>query len=262
MTGHGVRTLTARGDSDFGTMDKNVQVATSSGRRWTGRMGESMAVGYMRRDGFYQQVHDTGVVPVVVLERVEDAVPMARALVEGGLPAAEVTFRTAAAADCIHAMAQECPDILVGAGTVLNVDQAKRAVDAGATFIVSPGYDLAVVDWCLRNEVDVIPAGVTPTEITTLVNRGLSVTKFFPAGIYGGKDAIDALASVFVGHRFMPTGGVSAANVGDYLSDPAIIAAGGTWMVKPALFADGDFSKVKQLSSEAAAIVRARQGAD
>ena len=132
---------------------------------------------YMEKDGFYNKVYQTGVVPVVVLERLEDAVPMANALVAGGLPAAEVTFRTAAAADCIHEMSEKCPDILVGAGTVLNVEQARRAVDAGAKFIVSPGFDLDVADWCVEHKVDVIPAGVTPTEVTALVNRGLAVTK-------------------------------------------------------------------------------------
>lgn len=217
-------------------------------------------VEYMEKDGFYQKVYQTGVVPVVVLEHEEDAVPMGRALVAGGLPAAEVTFRTAAAADCIRAMSRECPGLLVGAGTVLNVEQAQRAVDAGATFVVSPGFDLGVVDWCLEHRVDVIPAGVTPTEVTALVNRGLAVTKFFPAAQYGGRATIDALASVFVGHRFMPTGGVSQANVEEYLGDPAIIACGGTWMVKPKLFAGGDFGQVEKAAAEAAAVVRRVRG--
>lgn len=211
---------------------------------------------YMEKDGFYNKVYQTGVVPVVVLERLEDAVPMANALVAGGLPAAEVTFRTAAAADCIHEMSEKCPDILVGAGTVLNVEQARRAVDAGAKFIVSPGFDLDVADWCVEHKVDVIPAGVTPTEVTALVNRGLAVTKFFPAAQYGGRNTIDALASVFVGHRFMPTGGVNAANVEEYLTDPAIIACGGTWMVKPQMIREHRFDEMLALTKEAAEIVR------
>lgn len=214
-------------------------------------------MGYMDQDGFYERVHGTGVVPVVVLDRVEDAVPMGRALEAGGLPAAEVTFRTPVAADCIRVMARECPGVLVGAGTVLDVAQARQAVDAGAKYVVSPGFDPGVVDWCLSNRVDVIPAAVTPTELTALVNRGIGVTKFFPAAQYGGRSTIDALASAFVGHRFMPTGGVSGENLADYLSDPAIIACGGTWMVKPALFADGDFSQVELLSSQAAKLVLA-----
>lgn len=219
-----------------------------------------MSTEYMKNNGFYEQVEKTGVVPVVVLDKVEDAVPMANALVSGGLPAAEVTFRTAAAADCIHEMAEKCPDILVGAGTVVNLEQCKKAVDAGAKFIVSPGYDLAIIEWCLENEVNLIPGGVTPAELTTLINLGFDITKFFPANLYGGLKAIEALAAVFVGHRFMPTGGVSPDNVREFLGSKAIIAAGGTWMVKPSLFADGDFSRVEAMTAEAAAAVREIRG--
>lgn len=219
-----------------------------------------MSTEYMKQNGFYEQVEKTGVVPVVVLEKVEDAVPMANALVAGGLPAAEVTFRTAAAADCIHEMAEKCPDILVGAGTVVNLEQCKKAVDAGAKFIVSPGYDMDIIDWCLEHEVNLIPGGVTPAELTTLINLGFDITKFFPANLYGGLKAIEALAAVFVGHRFMPTGGVSSDNVRDFLGSKAILAAGGTWMVKPNLFADGDFSRVEALTADAAAAVREIRG--
>lgn len=218
------------------------------------------ATQYMIDNGFYAQLEKTGVVPVVVLEKVEDAVPMANALVAGGLPAAEVTFRTAAAADCIKKMADECPDILVGAGTVVNLEQCKRAVEAGAKFIVSPGYDEQIIDWCLENEVNLVPGGVTPAELTYLINRGFDITKFFPANLYGGLKALEALAAVFVGHRFMPTGGVSSDNVREFLGSKAIIAAGGTWMVKPNLFADGDFSRVEALAAEAAAAVQEVRG--
>lgn len=218
------------------------------------------ATQYMIDNGFYAQLEKTGVVPVVVLEKVEDALPMANALVAGGLPAAEVTFRTAAAADCIKKMADECPDILVGAGTVVNLEQCKRAVEAGAKFIVSPGYDEQIIDWCLENEVNLVPGGVTPTELTYLINRGFDITKFFPANLYGGLKALEALAAVFVGHRFMPTGGVSTGNVREFLGSKAIVAAGGTWMVKPNLFADGDFTRVQELAAEAAAAVREVRG--
>ena len=218
------------------------------------------ATQYMIDNGFYAQLEKTGVVPVVVLEKVEDAVPMANALVAGGLPAAEVTFRTAAAADCIKKMADECPDILVGAGTDVNHEQCKRAVEAGAKFIVSPGYDEQIIDWCLENEVNLVPGGVTPAELTYLINRGFDITKFFPANLYGGLKALEALAAVFVGHRFMPTGGVSPDNVREFLGSKAIIAAGGTWMVKPNLFADGDFSRVEALAAEAAAAVQEVRG--
>lgn len=215
-------------------------------------------MGYM--DGFYREVERVGVVPVVVLDRVEDALPVADVLVKGGLPSAEITFRTACAADAIHEMSEKCPDLLVGSGTVLNLEQARRAVDAGARYIVSPGYNMQVVDWCLEHEVPVLPAGVTPTEVTALVNAGLEVTKFFPAAQYGGLATIKALASVFVGHRFMPTGGVSASNLREYLECPAILACGGTWMVKPDLIRAGEFDRMLELTSEAAALVREIRG--
>lgn len=211
-------------------------------------------------DGFYESVEKIGVVPVVVLDRVEDALPVANVLVEGGLPSAEVTFRTACASDAIREMSAKRPELLVGAGTVLTLEQARRAVDAGARYVVSPGYNMEVVDWCLANEVPVLPAGVTPTEVTALVNRGLDVTKFFPAAQYGGLDAIKALASVFVGHRFMPTGGVSAANLREYLECPAVLACGGTWMVKPDLIRAGEFGRMLELTREAAGIVHCVRG--
>lgn len=207
-------------------------------------------------DEFYQKVESTGVVPVVVLDDAADALPLADALVQGGLPAAEVTFRTAAAADSIRAIAKERPEVLVGAGTVLNVEQAQAAVDAGASFIVSPGFSPEVVDWCLEHEVPQIPAGITPTEITWLINRGLDVTKYFPASLYGGLGGIKTLASVFVGHRFMPTGGIKQADLDDYLSCPSIIACGGTWITKSDLVRAGRFDEVARLAGEASAAVK------
>lgn len=209
------------------------------------------ATGFMKENGFYEDVARCGVMPVVVLDDPTDAVPLARALEEGGLPAAEVTFRTDAAPECISLIAHECPNVLVGAGTVLDLEQAKRAVDAGARYIVSPGTDCDVVEWALSERVNVIPAGVTPTEVTWLRNQGIEVSKFFPANLFGGVEAISALASVFVGHRFMPTGGVNLNNLGEYLSNPAVIAVGGTWMVKPTLFAGGDFDEVERIAREA-----------
>ena len=197
-------------------------------------------------EDFYSKLHDLAIVPVVVLDKVEDAVPMARALVAGGMPSAEVTFRTSCAAECIKAMHEQVPEIAVGAGTVLNVAQVDRAVAAGAGFIVSPGFDEEVVHHCIELGVPVLPGTVTPTEVTAARKLGLTVTKFFPAAQYGGLATIKSLCAPFVGHRFMPTGGVNTGNVEEYLSSPSIIACGGTWMVKPALFADGDFSKVTE----------------
>lgn len=209
---------------------------------------------------FYDQLEKLGIVPVVVLEKVEDAEPMAHTLMHAGMRSAEVTFRTACAAECIAAMRAAEPEMCVGAGTVLNNEQADRAIDAGAQFIVSPGYSEDVVSHCIELNVPVLPGCVTPSDITAAIAHGLHVTKFFPAAQYGGLATIKALAAPFVGHRFMPTGGVSTANVEEYLSCPAIAACGGTWMVKPALFADGDFSRVEQTAREAMDVVRKVRG--
>ena len=206
-------------------------------------------------EDFYEKLHELAIVPVVVLDKVADAVPMARALVAGGMPSAEVTFRTECAAACIKAMHDEVPEICVGAGTVLSVEQVDEAVAAGAAFIVSPGFDAEVVEHCIELGVPVLPGTVTPSEVTAARKLGLNVTKFFPAAQYGGLNTIGALCAPFVGHRFMPTGGVSTANVEEYLSSKSIIACGGTWMVKPALFADGDFSKVTEACKGAMDVV-------
>ena len=209
---------------------------------------------------FYEKLEQLGIVPVVVLEKVEDAAPLAHALMAAGMASAEVTFRTACAAECIAAMAEAEPDMCVGAGTVLTVEQVDRAVAAGAQFIVSPGYNEDVVRHCIEIDVPVLPGTVSPSEVTAAANHGLTVTKFFPAAQYGGLSTIKALAAPFVGPRFMPTGGVSTANVEEYLSCPSIIACGGTWMVKPELFADGDFSEMQRIATEAMEAVHRVRG--
>lgn len=215
-----------------------------------------MQVNYMQENGFYKGLAKIGVVPVVVLENAKDAIPMAKALVAGGLPVAEITFRTVAAADCIKEISSKFPDILIGAGTVLNLSQAKRAVDAGAKFLVSPGTDKETVLWAEENKINIIPAAVTPSEHMWLINNGIDVTKFFPAQVCGGVKAINALASVFKGHKFMPTGGVNDQNFIDFLSNEAVIAVGGTWMVKPKLFSNGNFGQVQELASQASKVVK------
>ena len=208
-------------------------------------------------ESFYEKLESLLIVPVVVLDRVEDAAPLAHALMAAGMTSAEVTFRTPCAAACIRAMAAAEPEMCVGAGTVLNLAQLDEAQAAGAQFIVSPGFSAEVVRACIEREVPVLPGTVTPTEVTAARALGLEVTKFFPAAQYGGLNTIKALAAPFVGHRFMPTGGVSTGNVADYLSCPSIIACGGTWMVKPELFADGDFSQVQKVAAEAMDLARA-----
>ncbi len=207
-----------------------------------------------------ERIAACGVVPVVVLEDAKDAKPLAEALVEGGLPVAEVTFRTAAAEESIRIMAEAYPDMLVGAGTVLSVEQAQRAVNAGAKFIVSPGFDEEVVDWCLANNVPVYPGIITPSEATKAVKRGLKIVKFFPAEQFGGVATIKALAAPFTTLKFMPTGGINAKNIRDYLSNNKIIACGGSWMVKGDLVKAGDFAKIKELVKEAVELVKEIRG--
>ena len=160
-----------------------------------------------------EQIAGYGVVPVVVLEDAKDAAPLAKALVEGGLPCAEVTFRTAAAEECIRVMAKEYPDMFVGAGTVLTIEQVDRAVAAGAKFIVSPGFDPEIVDYCLEKNIPVFPGVITPSEVAQAVKRGLKVVKFFPAEQFGGVATINTMAAPYVELKFMPTGGVNAKNL-------------------------------------------------
>ena len=198
-----------------------------------------------------ERLANSGVVPVVVLDDPKDAVPTANAMVAGGIDVMEITFRTAAAPDAIKAVAENCPDMLVGAGTVLNLEQCKKAVAMGAQFIVSPGFDAEVVDWCIANDIPVTPGCVTPTEITAAVNRGLKVIKFFPANVYGGLNAMKNLAAPFVGIKFMPTGGVNAQNLREYIDAPFIHAVGGSWVCPKADIAAGNFEKITKLCAEA-----------
>ena len=194
-----------------------------------------------------------GVVPVVVIEDAKDAVPTANAMVAGGIDVMEITFRTAAAPDAIEAVSKNCPDMLVGAGTVLNLEQCKLAVEKGAKFIVSPGFDPQVVSWCIENGIAVTPGCVTPTEITAAVNMGLKVVKFFPANVYGGLNAMKNLSAPFVGVKFMPTGGVNAQNLREYIDAPFIHAVGGSWVCPKADIAAGNFEKITELCAQARA---------
>ncbi len=207
-----------------------------------------------------RQLEEFGVVPVVVLEDVKDALPLADALVKGGLPCAEVTFQTEAAGDSIRQMMERYPDMLVGAGTVLTTDQADRAIDAGAKFIVSPGFDPEIVDYCLKGDIPVFPGCVTPSEVAQAVKRGLRVVKFFPAEQFGGVSTIKALAAPYTTVRFMPTGGVNAKNLKDYLECGKVVCCGGSWMVKGSLIKEGRFDKVLEMTKEAAGLVKEIRG--
>ncbi|HBA97041.1 MAG TPA: 2-dehydro-3-deoxyphosphogluconate aldolase, partial [Lachnospiraceae bacterium] len=184
------------------------------------------------------------IVPVVVIGDVKDAVPAAQALLAGGINVMEITLRTAAALESIRTVAKECPDMVVGAGTVLNATQAKDVVDAGAKFIVSPGFDEETVKWCIEKEINVTPGCVTPTEIMAARKLGLRVVKFFPANVYGGLNAIKNLAAPFTDMQFIPTGGVNTENIAEFTASPAIFAVGGSWVCKAADIAQGNFDKI------------------
>lgn len=198
-----------------------------------------------------KKLGDVGIVPVVVLDDAANAVPTAKALIAGGIDVMEITFRTAAAQDSIRAVAKEVPDMLVGAGTVLNVAQAKTAVEAGAKFIVSPGFDGELVKWCIDNGVAVTPGCVTPSEIMAALKLGLSVVKFFPANVYGGLGAMKALSAPFGGVKFIPTGGVNADNICEYASAPYVHAVGGSWVCSKADIAAGNFDRITELCKTA-----------
>lgn len=198
-----------------------------------------------------ERFEDFGVVPVVVLDDVKDALPLAKALTEGGLPCAEITFRTEAAEESIKVMAEAYPDMVVGAGTVLTIEQVNAAVKAGAKFIVSPGFDPEIVDYCLEKEIPIFPGCVTPSEVAQAVKRGLKVVKFFPAEPAGGVAMIKAMAAPYHQLRFMPTGGIGTLNLKDYLEFDKIICCGGSWMVKGDLIKNGEFEKICKLTKEA-----------
>lgn len=192
-----------------------------------------------------------GIVPVVVIENADDAVPCAKALLAGGIDTMEVTMRTDAALESVKRIAAEVPEMLVGAGTVLNLNQCKAILDAGANFIVSPGFDPETVDYCVENNIPVLPGCVTPTEIMAAKARGLNLIKFFPANVYGGIKAMKALAGPFVGIKFLPTGGVNAENISEYITTDCIAAVGGSWVCTKADISAHNFDKITALSQAA-----------
>ena len=201
-----------------------------------------------------------GIVPVVVLNDSKDAEPLGDALCEGGLACAEVTFRTEAAAESIKIMSEKHPEMLVGAGTVLTVEQVDEAVAAGAKFIVSPGLNSEVVKYCLDKNIAITPGVVTPSEMELAIELGLNIVKFFPAEPSGGLSMIKAVSAPYTMLKFMPTGGINPGNVKEYLKSDKIFACGGSWMVKGDLVDAGDFDKIKELTKEAADIVKEIRG--
>lgn len=198
-----------------------------------------------------EKIQKIGIVPVVVLNDAKDAAPLAKALCDGGLPCAEVTFRTDAAEESIRIMSTEFPQMLVGAGTVLTTEQVDRAVAAGAKFIVSPGLNPKVVKYCIEKGVPVTPGTANPSDVEQAIELGLEVVKFFPAEAAGGLNMIKSMAAPYTNMKFMPTGGINAKNINSYLAFPKILACGGSWMVKGDLVEAGEFDKITELTREA-----------
>ena len=204
-----------------------------------------------------QLMKKSGVIPVVVLDDTAKALTTANALLAGGVSVMEITFRTAAAADSIKAVSENCPEMLVGAGTVVTLDQCKQALECGAKFIVSPGFDPEVVSWCVERNIPITPGCVTPTEIMAAMKLGLNVVKFFPAGVYGGLKAMKSLSAPFGGVKFIPTGGV---DLKEYLEAPFVHAVGGSWLCPKKEIAVGNFDAITALCREASEIVKEVRG--
>ncbi len=207
-----------------------------------------------------KEFRKTGIIPVVVLDDSNDAEPLAEALCNGGIPAAEVTFRTAAAEKSIKIMKSQFPNMLIGAGTVLTEEQVDRAIEAGAQFIVSPGLNPDVVKYCIDNNIPVTPGTQTPSEMELAMSLGLDLVKFFPAEPAGGLKMIKAVAAAYVNLSFMPTGGINAQNVRDYLAYDRIMACGGSWMVSKDLVKNREFDRIEEFVRQAADIVKEIRG--
>jgi len=199
----------------------------------------------------FKTFHDLGIIPVVAINDANHAVPLAKALVAGGLPVAEITFRTDAAEESIKRIAKEVPEVVLGAGTVLTIDQAKRAVDAGANYIISPGIEPKVVGWCVENNIPVTPGVACPSDIAMALDFGLEVVKFFPAENIGGLPAMKSMAAPYGMLKFIPTGGINAGNINTYLGFNKVLACGGSWMVKSDLINDGKFDEIERLTRQA-----------
>ncbi len=205
-------------------------------------------------------IAECGIVPVIVIDDPGKAVPLARALVAGGIPCAEITFRTQEAGEAIARISRDVPEILVGAGTIVSQALAEKAADAGARFIVSPGFNPSVVDWCLSRGIPVIPGVNNPTGVEAAMEKGLSLLKFFPAEVSGGTAMLDALAGPYPSISFMPTGGISPDNLTDYLARKNVFAVGGSWMVHKDLINREDWQRITALVQEAVSTVRSLRG--
>ena len=204
----------------------------------------------------FNRFHTIGIIPVIEIDSADRARPLAESLFAGGLPIAEITLRTDAALESIRIVARDVPDVIVGAGTVINREQAQAARDAGAQFLVSPGMAEEVVVWAQENRIPILAGAVTPTEIIRGLNLGLNLLKFFPSETLGGLKAIKAISDPFPQVRFIPTGGIRPENVAEYLQMEKIHAVGGSWMAKRVLIAEGKFDEIQKMSTEASEIVK------
>ncbi|MFU0833351.1 MAG: 2-dehydro-3-deoxy-phosphogluconate aldolase [Oscillospiraceae bacterium] len=201
-----------------------------------------------------QKLYEIGIIPVIKMDCAEHAVPLARALKNGGLPVAEITFRSDAAEESIRVISNQVPELFVCAGTVLTVQNAEKAVEAGAKAIISPGTNMDVVHWCIEHNIPVIPGCSTPTEVEACMREGLTLVKLFPAEVIGGVAMLKALSGPYAGMKFMPTGGIKPNNVKEYLLQKNVLACGGTWMVPTDLLTAGKFDEIESLTREAAAL--------
>ncbi|GAG34766.1 unnamed protein product, partial [marine sediment metagenome] len=195
-----------------------------------------------------EKIGELGIVPVVKIEKAEDALPLGKALIDGDLPIAEITFRTSAAEESIKSLTGELPNLLVGAGTVLTIQQVKKAVSAGAKFIVSPGFNPRVVDYCIENGIPVTPGINNPTQIEMALMRGIEVVKYFPAEASGGLALLKSMSAPYTGIKFIPTGGINQDNLCSYLSNNKVLACGGSWMVKADLISSDSFSEITRIT--------------
>lgn len=202
-----------------------------------------------------ERIGELRLIPVVVIDNPEDAVPLGEALAAGGLPLAEITFRTDAAKEAIARLSGKLPEVLVGAGTVIKIEQVKRAVGAGAKFIISPGFNPKVVDYCIENKITVFPGISNPSLIEMALERGLTVVKFFPAEAAGGLRLLKAIAAPFDDIKFIPTGGINQNNLGEYLEFDRVHACAGSWIVKRSLVSAGRFDEITELTREALKLI-------
>ena len=203
----------------------------------------------------FEKIKEFKIIPVATVNNLNDAIPLGKALIEAGLPVLEITFRTEVAAESIKKLMKDLPNLFIGAGTVLQVDQVKKAVNAGALFIVTPGFNPKVVDYCVEQKIPIIPGVNTPTMVEWALDRGIKVVKFFPADLSGGPRMLKSLAGPYPGMRFIPTGGINNNSLNIYLELPNVIACGGSWIVRKDLISEGKFEEIKNLTRKALSLI-------